>query len=659
MWEALLFAIIWFMSDFAFVKCATANEWQVPAAKTRVKDFSVLNILDSIHSSADVKALSRDELPDLCAALRGELIQSVSQTGGHLASNLGAVELTVALHRVYDSATDRIVFDVGHQCYAHKLLTGRREQMSSLRKLDGISGFPKPCEADDDAFIAGHASSSVSAALGMARARTLLGENYDVCAVIGDGALTGGLAYEGLSDCGMSGEPIVVVLNDNEMSISRNVGGMDRLLARQRVRPGYIAFKKAYRSTIGRYEHIYKFLHRIKEWIKDLLLPDNMFEDMGFYYLGPIDGHDVRTVTRTIRYARDLRIPVLVHIRTVKGKGYAPAEENPSRYHGVAPFDPEIGVQAKDSADFSAAFGAAICEVAQDDPRVVALTAAMSDGTGLIPFAEQYPERFFDVGIAEGHAVTLAAGMAKQGLKPVLAVYSTFLQRGFDELIHDVALQHLPVVFAVDRAGLVGADGETHQGSFDVGYLSAVPGMKIWSPSNFAELRSMLRLALASDGPAAVRYPRGTEGAWQTDSSETDAAVVREGTDLTIVSYGVLINEALRAADMLAQQGISAEVVKLNRLDTLDGTVPGSVGKTGMVIVAEEAAETGCVGVRILAGLEQRAIPARSRLLHLGDGVVEHGSVPQLWHKLGLDAEGIVAAYTELIQRKYDEESQN
>jgi len=608
-----------------------------------------LNLLDNIHSSADVKEIPAEQLPALCDELREELLAHISKTGGHLASNLGAVELTVALHRVYDSARDRIVFDVGHQCYTHKMLTDRRDRMDTLRQLDGLSGFPKPCEAKDDAFITGHASTSVSVALGMARARTILGEDYDVCAVIGDGALTGGLAYEGLADCGESNEPLVIVLNDNEMSISPNVGGLARLLACQRVRPGYIAFKRLYRRTIGRYEHVYKFLHRIKEWVKDLLLPDNMFEDMGLYYLGPIDGHDIRTMTRTIAYARTLRIPVLVHVITVKGKGYGPAEENPSRFHGVGSFDVETGAPVKaPGGDFSAAFGEALCRMAERDTRITALTAAMAEGTGLVPFSEQYPDRFFDVGIAEEHAVTMAAGMAKQGLHPVFAVYSSFLQRGFDELIHDVGLGSLPVVFAVDRAGLVGADGATHQGSFDVAYLCAVPGMKVWAPANYAEMNSMLELALHAGGPAALRYSRGTEGEFREDTAAQDAAVLQEGTDVTIVAYGIMINEALRAADILKERGVGAEVIKLNRLDVLDGTIPASAEKTGKLIVAEESAEIGCLGVRILAGLEQRGICTRSHLLHLGSGIVEHGSVAELRARLGLDAAGIVAAYEDL-----------
>ena len=611
-----------------------------------------MDILDQIHFSADVKALPKEALPALCARLREELIEDISKTGGHLASNLGAVELTVALHRVYDSRRDRIVFDVGHQCYAHKLLTGRREQFATLRQFGGISGFPKPSEAPDDACVSGHASASISAALGMARARTLLGETYDVCAVIGDGALTGGLAYEGLANCGESGEPIVVIVNDNAMSIGENVGGLARLLSHLRLRPGYLALKKAYHRSIGRYEHVYRFLHRVKERIKDLFLPDNMFEDMGFVYLGPINGHDVKTLTRTLRYAREMRRPVLLHVLTVKGKGYPPAEADPARYHGVGPFDPLTGVAASEKRDFSAAFGAAVTELADKDSRIVAITAAMEDGTGLGGFAKAHPKRFFDVGIAEGHAVTMAAGMAKQGLRPVVAVYSCFLQRGYDQIIHDVSLDRLPVVFAVDRAGIVGADGETHQGAFDVGYLCQAPGLVLWAPSDYAEVRSMLRLALSSDGPAALRYPRGGEGAFCEDTSEANAAVLREGTDLTVVSYGILINEAIAACKALEASGVSAALIKLNRLDAPDvDVIAQSVRRTGRLLVAEDTAEAGCVGTRILATLAQRGVCLNaSALQNLGSGVVPHGSVADLWRQLGIDADGLAAAGKELCQ---------
>ena len=608
--------------------------------------------LNRIHSSADVKALSADVLPELCQELREEVLETVSRNGGHLASSLGAVELTVALHRVYDSATDRLVFDVGHQCYAHKLLTGRRDRFDTLRQLGGLAGFPRPNESPDDAAISGHASTSVSVALGMARARTLLGEDYGVVAVIGDGALTGGVAYEGLSDCGSSGEDILVLLNDNAMSISENVGGMSLLLAKVRVRPGYLRFKRFYRRTVGRYRILYRMLHRIKEWVKDLALPDNMFEDMGFYYLGPVDGHDVKALERVIDYARSIGGPVLLHVCTKKGKGYAPAEEDPARYHGVGPFDPARGVDAGQKENFSSVFGAALVELAEDDGRIAAVTAAMTDGTGLDDFARRFPKRFFDVGIAEGHAAAMSAGLAQQGMRPVFAVYSSFLQRAYDMLIHDVALSGVHVVFAVDRAGLVGADGETHQGAFDVGYLCSVPGLRLWAPSSYAELRGMLRLALAAPGPAAVRYPRGGEGVYKGDSSGQDTAQLRPGGDLTLVTYGILVNEALCAAETLADEGIDAAVLKLNRLDQPDlEPVLASAARTGRLLVLEDSARAGGMGTRILAELASRGVALRgSRLLDLGDGVVPHGEVAQLRAMLGQDAPGVARAARELVR---------
>lgn len=616
-----------------------------------------MGILERINSSADVKRVPEASLPALCAELREEIIETVSRCGGHLASSLGAVELTVALHRVYDTATDRVVFDVGHQCYAHKLLTGRREAFATLRQSGGISGFPKPAEADDDACTCGHASVSVSEALGMARARTLTGRDYAVAAVIGDGALTGGVAYEGLADCGASGEPIVVILNDNAMSIRENVGGMARLLSRARLRPGYLALKRVYHRTVGRAGPLYRVLHRFKEWVKDLILPDNMFEDMGFYYLGPVDGHDLDTLIRTLHYARELNIPVLVHVRTVKGKGYAPAEAEPARYHGVDPFYPGEGIISAPADSFSLAFGKALCALAARDRALVAVTAAMEDGTGLTPFAERFPDRFFDVGIAEGHAVAMAAGMARQGLlKPVFAVYSTFLQRAFDMLVHDVGLDGGHVVLAVDRAGLVGADGETHQGAFDVGYLCMVPGMKLWAPSNYAELRAMLAEAVSADGPAALRYPRGGEGAFRVDTSDRDVAVLQSGSDATIVTYGIMVNEALSAAEKLSAKGISAAVVKLNRLDRFDpAPIEASVRRTGRLVVAEDTAFFGCAGERIFADLERWGIPVREQcLLNLGTGVVPQGSVAEQRKLFYLDADGIAF----VVEKMMNEENQ-
>ncbi len=438
-----------------------------------------MSILENIRSHEDLCALSEGQLVELCAEIRAFLIESLSHTGGHLASNLGTVELSVAMDRVYDPWRDRIVFDVGHQCYTHKLLTGRMAGFAKLRRTGGVSGFPKPGESAADAFIAGHASNSVAVALGMARARTLRRENYEVCALIGDGALTGGLAYEGLSNAGQSGELLVVIVNDNAMSIRRNVGGMARLLSRMRVRPAYFDFKRRYRGTVGRVKPLYNAIHAVKEQVKGAILPANVFDDLGFYYLGPVDGHDIKGLISALTWARDMRIPVLLHVITRKGRGYPMAELHPDKYHGVGPYDAATGELCRSGESFSGVFGRELLRLAEADGRIAAITAAMADGTGLSPFESRFPERFFDAGIAEGGAAAMAAGMAKQGLIPVAAIYSTFLQRSYDQLIHDVSLLGLHAVFGVDRAGLVGEDGETHDGVFDAAYISTVPGMTL------------------------------------------------------------------------------------------------------------------------------------------------------------------------------------
>ena len=601
--------------------------------------------------------LSDQEAAALCAQLREELVQDVAKTGGHLASNLGAVELTVAIHRVFDTQRDRLVFDVGHQCYLHKMLTGRREQMPTLRQYGGIAGFPKPNESIHDAFIAGHASNSVAVALGMARARTALGEDYKVLALIGDGALTGGLAYEGLSNAGQCGQQLLVILNDNGMSITRNVGGVAQLLARQRLKPKYLRFKQGYRRVMQSFwvgRQIYKVTHELKKALKQSLLPCSMFEDMGFTYLGPVDGHDVGQLTRTLSYAKTLNEPVVLHVRTVKGKGFAPAETNPDAFHGVSPFDPATGKAQKASGEnFSAVFGRTLVRLARSDRRVCAITAAMVSGTGLVPFAKAYPQRFFDVGIAEGCAVSMAAGMAKQGAVPVFAVYSTFLQRSYDMLLHDVAIDQLHVVFAVDRAGLVGEDGETHHGVFDVAYLDSIPGIKVYAPSNFSELDRMLEQAVSRDhGPVAVRYPRGGQGNYMEDSGKQNAVIVRAGKDITLAGYGVEINELLSAADKLAEQGIQAEVLKWNVITPLDCTlVVESVKKTGGLLVAEECVEQGGVGERALAALEQAGVLARTALVNCGTGYVPHGAVSLLKRDLGLDGDGLFRRAMEVLGR--------
>ena len=605
-------------------------------------------MLEKIKDIGDLRALPAEALPELCGEIRGFLIENVARTGGHLASNLGTVELCVALDRVYDPYRDRLVFDVGHQCYTHKLLTGRREGFAGLRQYGGMSGFPKPSESAADAFIAGHASNSVSVALGMARARTRLGGDYDVCAIIGDGALTGGLAYEGLSNAGQSGEPLVVILNDNAMSIGSNVGGMARLLSRMRVQPGYFRFKRWYRSTVGKVKPVYELSHWVKESVKGAILPENMFDDLGFYYLGPVDGHDVAALESAIAWARDMRVPVLLHVITRKGRGYPRAELDPERYHGVGPFDPETGLVKNGSLNFSAVVGRALCRAAERDRRVSALTAAMADGTGLSDFAKRFPERFYDTGIAEGHTVAMAAGMAKQGLIPVACVYSSFLQRAFDLLIHDVSLLGLHVVLGVDRAGLVGEDGETHHGVFDIAYLGAVPGMTVWCPASFREAEDMLEYAMFTEtGPVAVRYPRGGEGEYRDGGAEV-CKTLRLGSDVTIAVYGTMVNEAVRAAELLAQEGISAEIVKLGRVLPLDaGPVIESAKRTGALVVAEEACASGCIGGRILAEAGPDA-GFRARLLNLGEGIVGQGGTEKLRQLCGIDAAAIAKAAKEL-----------
>ena len=592
----------------------------------------------------------------LCQQLRVQMIQSVAKTGGHLASSLGVVEILVAVHRVFDLDVDRLVFDVGHQCYAHKIITGRGSAMHTLRKFGGLSGFPKPYESRADAFISGHASNSVSVALGMARARTVNGEDYSVLAFIGDGALTGGLAYEGLADAGNSGEPLIVILNDNGMSITKNVGGVADHLARQRLKPQYLHLKKLYRSMTGKNavgQAVYRVTHRAKKMVKDALLGYSMFEDMGFTYLGPVDGHDVGYLTRMLRYAKELNCPVLLHVKTVKGKGYTPAEREPDRFHGVGPFDVETGNASSKSGgeNFSAVFGQTMCELAQEKPELVAITAAMQSGTGLSGFAKAYPERFFDVGIAEGHAVAMSGGLAKQGALPVFAVYSSFLQRGYDMLIHDLALLKLHGIIAVDRAGLVGEDGETHHGVFDVAFLSTVPGMQILCPASFAELRGMLRHAVMEmTGPVAIRYPRGGEGEWTDMAGVEGASVVQEGTDVTLVTYGTTINQVLQAAGLLEVRGYSAAVIKLNSIRPLDlASIQTWSQRTGRVLVVEECNDTGSVGRTIASELALRGKAVQMALVNLGDGFVPHGSVAQLREMKGIDAEGICRKAMEMI----------
>jgi 1-deoxy-D-xylulose-5-phosphate synthase len=609
-------------------------------------------LLEQIKCSNDVKKLSEKDLPKLCDEIRKEIIATVSNTGGHLASNLGAVELTVAIHRVYDTAVDRLIFDVGHQCYTHKIITGRQSKFSTLRQYNGISGFPKPSESNDDAFIAGHASTSIAVAYGIAKARTLKNEKYDVVAVIGDGALTGGLAYEGLSNVGCSVEPIVIILNDNSMSINYNVGGTARLIRKARLRPEYMEFKMFYRNTVGLIKPVYNATHAVKETIKKIIMSPTVFDDLGLNYIGPINGHDVVQLEKAIQYAKALREPVLLHVKTVKGKGYRYAEENPSKYHGVGPFNVNTGIYENKKASFSNVMGKELCNLAEKDNNIVAITAAMADGTGLTEFSHRFPQRFFDVGIAEGAAVSIAAGMAKQGLIPVFAVYSSFLQRAYDMLIHDVSLQQSHVVFCVDRAGIVGSDGETHNGSFDVDYLASIPGMTLLAPSSFEELQLMLHEAIYEvQGPVAIRYPRGeeTDPVWSDDRD-----IDNDKPEITLLSYGRLITQCRTAAKVLRSKGIATDVIKINQLQKLDlRPVLSSVKNSGRLIVVEEVCSKGCIGEAVLSSLEQRGIKLKAcYLLNLADGIVPQGTYEQLIKDYRLDSASICKIAEEIVNNE-------
>ena len=623
-----------------------------------------MEILQKINGHEDLLRLNDGERVQLCREIREFLIANVSQTGGHLAGNLGAVELTVAIETVFNTMVDRLVFDVGHQSYVHKLLTGRRADFPHLRQFGGMSGFPKPSESPSDAFIAGHASSSVSIALGMARARTLLGEDYHVIALMGDGAATGGMAFEGLNDAAVSHEPMIIILNDNEMSIGKSEGGLSRHLSRIRSSENYLHAKRRYREVMKKLpggERIYIASSKLKNRLKRFLLPATMFENMGLTYLGPVDGHNLPGLISLLRSARDMKEPVLVHVVTKKGCGYPFAEADPAKYHGIGKFDPVTGKKLGPKVrTFSDSFGDTMLELASRDPRVCAITAAMPGGTGLLGFMHRYPKRYFDVGIAEEHAVSMAGGLAKQGMIPVAAIYSTFLQRSFDQILQDVCMLHLHVVLAIDRAGLVGDDGPTHHGVFDVGFLRMAPGMLILAPVNFAEQRDMLCWAVESyDGPVALRYPRGTEGSyresgWQGFFGLEKRGVVRchrKGTDVTLLTYGSMLENVLEAAELLEKKGLSVCVLRLLTLSVfpveqiLREMAPGRP-----LIVAEETAAGS--GIREALASQLREVDASCRVtgLDLGKDYVPGGSMKELYHFCGLDG-GAIAAFAEEVLR--------
>lgn len=624
-----------------------------------------MSVLERIKGHDDLLLLSNTERTQLCQEIRDFLVAHVSKTGGHLAGNLGIVELSVALETVYNTMKDRLLFDVGHQAYVHKILTGRQADFDTLRQYGGLSGFPKPEESDSDAFVAGHASSSVSIALGMARARTLLGQSYHVVAVIGDGAATGGMAYEGLNNVAVSREPIVIILNDNEMSIGHNVGGISRHLSKIRSSRKYLKAKQSYRRALKRIPggtSVYLFTSKIKNRLKSLVLPATMFENMGLTTLGPVDGSDLPGLCYLLQTAKEMNEPVLIHVVTKKGCGYAPAEADPSKFHGIGKFDPMTGnLLAAPKPTFSDVFGNTMTTLAGQEPKLCAITAAMPSGTGLQGFAKVYPNRFFDVGIAEEHAVSMAGGLAKQGMTPVVAIYSTFLQRSFDQILQDAALLQLHVVFAIDRAGLVGDDGPTHHGTFDVGYLRQVPGMKILAPASFAELQDMLRWAvLEGSGPIAVRYPRGSEGAY-TQSTWNDAPVFspvrhRIGKNLTLITYGTLVNTVLDAAQALSEQGIEATVLRLPELNHFTGEeLHNLISSEPNVIVVEETCSHSGLKESVCWELNRISQNIQVYGMDLGDDFVPQGSMDKLYHHCGLDAASIIA-FTEGVLRNENKE---
>ena len=611
--------------------------------------------LEQIHSPEDIRKMTPAELEELCASLRKTLVQTVSKTGGHLSSNLGVVELTVALHKMFDTPRDRIVWDVGHQCYTHKLLTGRYGRFDTLRQTGGISGLPKPEESEYDTFIAGHSSTAVSAANGMAKAKTLSGDGGYVVAVLGDGALTGGLAYEGLSNAGRSSDRLIVVLNDNRMSISKNVGFVARHLATLRSRPRYVRFKMGISSLIAHIPLIGKAIQRFIVWVKSRLKnamyhSSTLFEEMGFYYLGPVDGHNLHDLTASLQTAKNLSRPVLLHVETVKGKGYGFAAQNPDTYHGVSGFDIETGKTPPSSKSFSSTMADGLCRLAQEDLRICAITAAMKSGTCLTKFAERFPVRFFDVGIAEEHAVTFASGLATGGMLPVFAVYSTFLQRCYDQILNDTSIMNNHIVLAVDRAGIVPDDGETHQGVFDVPFLTTIPHVTIYSPSTFAELDISLKQALYdAAGIAVVRYPKGGElpGCEGFQPDYKPYTHLKNGkARILLMTYGRLFSYALIAARELSEEGMPVSLLKLTRIWPLPEECVAIAAEYDWVFFFEEGSRQGGIGQHLQSRLLESGFRGEFRLKAI-DGFLPACSVSAGFRRTGLDVDGMIEAVRE------------
>ncbi|MFN2257277.1 MAG: 1-deoxy-D-xylulose-5-phosphate synthase [Desulfuromonadaceae bacterium] len=613
------------------------------------------DLLSHIESPDDLKQLSIAELEQVATQLRQTIIDTVSCTGGHLASSLGTVELTVALHFVFNSPVDKIIWDVGHQAYAHKLLTGRRERFCTLRQLHGVSGFPKRSESPHDCFDVGHSSTSISAATGMAIARDVQHKNHKIAAIIGDGSLTAGLAFEALNHAGHLDRNMIIILNDNEMSISNNVGALSSFLSRKMTSRLFVRFKRETENFLNSVPHfgrdLLQLAKRTEDSFKAFVTPGMLFEAFGVDYVGPIDGHQLDEVVETLQHVKDLQGPVLVHVITKKGRGFAPAENNPAQYHGVGVFDKATGkvrVNGGSSSSFTSVFGDYLCELARHDKRITAITAAMSSGTGLNKFAKHYPERFFDVGIAEQHAVTCAAGIAAEGLRPVVAIYSTFLQRAYDNVLHDVCMQNLPVTFALDRGGLVGADGPTHHGVFDFSYMRHIPNLTMVAPRDEIELKRAMLSASGSTGPYAYRYPRGSgmnldEPEAITPFAPASAEVMRPGTDATIIALGPCVYTALDAATTLATEGYNVGVVDARFLKPLDEkTITACAQNSGAVITLEENVLAGGFGSAVMEVLEQHDIVTAIKRIGVPDQFVEQGTQAEQRHMCGLDLEGVM-----------------
>ena len=610
-------------------------------------------MLERINGPQDIKELNREELDILASEIRRFLIEKISATGGHLASNLGVVELTMAMYLTFDLPKDKIIWDVGHQAYTHKILSGRKDYFDDLRQYGGLSGFPKTKESPCDCFDTGHSSTSISAGLGMAQARDILGEDYSVVSIIGDGALTGGMAYEALNNAAQIKKNFIIVLNDNNMSISENVGGISQYLGGIRTGSGYNDLKKNVTTLLEKIPvagpRIIDTISRTKQGIKQLLIPGMLFEDMGIIYLGPVDGHDLKRLRRVLQEARRLDQAVLVHVLTQKGKGYGPAERNPARFHGVEPFDIETGKPKakKENPTYTDIFSRKLCQLAQERDDIVAVTAAMPDGTGLKKFASLYPERFFDVGIAEQHGVTSAAGMAAAGLKPVVAVYSSFLQRGYDQVLHDVCIQNLPVVFAVDRAGLVGSDGETHQGIFDLSFMTSIPNMSVMAPKNLWELRRQLEFAMDYNGPIAIRYPRGEAYRGLREFSEPivygRGEMIYEEDGIALLAVGSMVSTAEHIREKMKAEGYRVTLANGRFVKPVDLQLVDRLARNHeFVVTLEENVLKGGFGLEVTAYIHERYPQVQVLNVALPDAYVEHGNVSVLREGLGIDSDSII-----------------